>query len=152
MRKSEPVTGGCVCGAVRYEARAYLGEAYYCHCRICRKSSGAPAEIGVFVEPGSLRFTSGQPTFFQSSPHGERGFCAACGSRLMWKHVGEAHPEYTSVAVGSLDAPENASPSLHQCIETQLPWYRPNPDLPALRTDQIPELVALWGAAGRKPP
>jgi hypothetical protein len=147
MRRSEPVTGGCFCGVVRYEARVYLNEAYYCHCRICQKSSGTPAEVAVFVEPGSLRFTSGSPKFFQTSPFGERGFCAACGSRLMWKHVGESRPEYTSVSVGSLDAPENVIPAMHQCVESRLPWYQPNADLPALRKDEIPELLALWEGA-----
>ena len=148
MRTGEPVTGGCFCGAVRYEARAYLREAYYCHCRICQRSSGAPAEIAVSVEPGSLRFTTGEPAFFRTSPFGERGFCATCGSRLIWKHVDEARAEYTSLSVGCLDAPEDVVPTLQQCVESQLPWYRPAPDLPALRGEEIPELVALWRGAG----
>ena len=43
---SEDVTGGCLCGAVRFAARVYLKDAYYCHCRMCQKSSGAPADKG----------------------------------------------------------------------------------------------------------
>ena len=147
MSKFEPVTGGCLCGAVRYEAKANLEEAYYCHCRTCQKSSGAPAEIAVFVEPGSLRFTKDAPTFFQSSPFGERGFCAKCGSRLVWKHVGSKRPEWTNLSIGCLDHPEKARPVVHQCVESQLPWYQFDDGLPRQTSEDIPELVAAWKAA-----
>ncbi len=144
---SEKVTGGCFCGAVRYEARVYLADAYYCHCRMCQKSSGAPAEIAVFVEPGSLAFTKGKPKFYQTSHFGERGFCADCGSRLIWKCIGDAHPEYTNLSVGCLDAPERVAPASHQCVESQLPWYRFDDGLPRLRSEEIPELAELWAGA-----
>lgn len=148
MRESEFVTGGCFCGAVRFEARAYLKDAYYCHCRTCQKSSGAPAEIGVFIEPGTLKYVTGQPTFFQTSPFGERGFCGKCGSRLIWQIVGGKQPESTNVSLGSLDDSAAVQPTMHQCVESQIPWYRPNEDLPRMTSDEIPELVALWKASG----
>ena len=53
--KPEKVTGGCLCGAVRYEAEVFLQNAFYRHCRMCQKSAGGPAEIGVYVKPGSFR-------------------------------------------------------------------------------------------------
>ena len=144
MKPSEPVTGGYLCGAIRYEARAHLRDAYYCHCRTCQRSSGAPAEIGILIEPGTLNFIKGRPKFFQTSHFGERGFCPACGSRLIWQCVGNVRPEYTNVSVGSLDHPEDVVPTSHQCIESQLPWYVFDDGLPRLRSDEIPELVALW--------
>ncbi len=52
--KAEKVTGGCFCGAVRYEAEVHLDDAYYCHCRTCQQTSGAPAEVGVLVKPESI--------------------------------------------------------------------------------------------------
>ncbi len=78
---AEKVTGGCFCGAVRYEAEVYLDDAYYCHCRTCQQTTGAPAEVGVLVKPGSLRFTKGEPKYYQTSHFAERGFCSDCGSR-----------------------------------------------------------------------
>mgnify|MGYP001405643159 CR=1 FL=1 len=146
---SEQVSGGCFCGSVRYEARAYIRDAYYCHCRACQKTCGAPAEIGVYVEPGSLRFTTREPRFFQTSHFGERGFCGDCGSRLMWKCVGTQHPEYTNLAVGCLDHPERVVPTSHQCVESQLPWYQLADELPRLRSEEIPDLVALWESASK---
>jgi hypothetical protein len=50
--KYESVSGGCFCGALRYEAQVNLHEAYYCHCQACQKLTGSPASAGVLVEPG----------------------------------------------------------------------------------------------------
>lgn len=142
--EAEAVTGGCLCGAVRYEARAYLKAAYYCHCRICQRSGGGPADVAVFVEAGSLRFVAGAPAFYQSSPFGERGFCATCGARLLWKHLGEAHPDWTNLSIGCLDHPERVVPTLHQCVESQLPWYRLDDALPRRTSEEMPEVQAAW--------
>jgi hypothetical protein len=147
--QSEQVSGGCFCGSVRFEARAYIRDAYYCHCRTCQKISGAPAGIGVFVEPGSLRFTKGEPQFFQTSHFGERGFCRDCGSRLIWKHIGTQHPELTNLDVGCLDHPEHVVPTSHQCVESQLHWYQFDAGLPRLRSEENLELVALGESASR---
>ena len=141
-----PVTGGCLCGAVRYEAKANLQAAYYCHCRTCQRSSGAPAEIGVFLEPGSLHFTNEEPKYFQSSPFGRRGFCQHCGSRLIW--MSPDKDEWTNVSVGTLDDPEQVVPTEHYCVESQLSWYKVAPELPHKRSEDDPDLVAAWTSAG----
>ena len=141
-----PVTGGCFCGAVRYEAEVSLQEAYYCHCKTCQKTSGAPAEIGVYVKPGTLIFTKGEPKFFQTSAIGKRGFCQHCGSRLIWMSPDRA--DWTNVSVGSLDHPEHATPNEHICVESQLPWYQLADDLPRKRSEDYPDLIEAWSNAG----
>ena len=128
MNESEKVTGGCLCGSIRYEAEVYLQDAFYCHCRMCQKSSGAPAEVGIFVRPETLRFTSGEPIYYQSSPTGRRGFCSDCGSRLVW--MSPENPEDTNIAVGCLDHPEKVVPAKHTYVGSQLPWYNVEDDLP----------------------
>ncbi len=148
MTEGEAVTGGCFCGNVRYEARALLKSATYCHCGYCRRTSGAPAEVAVELEPGTLRWLAGEPKFFRTSPFGERGFCGACGSRLIWRLADGSGEDYANVSVGSLDAPERVEPALHQCVESQLPWYRIEDGLPRLRTQDLPQLVALRRRAG----
>ena len=145
--ESVTITGGCLCGAVRYEAEGFLDDAFYCHCRMCQRASGTPAEISVPLKPGSLRFTRGTPKHYQSSPFGKRGFCPDCGSRLCWTPLHEAQAHWLSVTVGSLDEPERAVPQSHGCVESQLPWYRPNDGLPRRRTEEDPEMVAAWAAA-----
>jgi hypothetical protein len=138
--KADKVTGGCLCGAVRYEAEVYLKTAHYCHCRMCQRSSGAPAEIGVTVKPGSLAFTTDEPTYYQSSPFARRGFCRLCGSSLVWE--APSRPDWTNLSVGSLDHPEEVMPSQHIHVDSQLPWYQLDDGLPRIRSDEDPELAA----------
>lgn len=147
MQHAEHVTGGCLCGAVRYEAEAHLKDAYYCHCRICQKTTGAPAEIGVLVVPGTLRFTAGEPKYYQSSPFGRRGFCADCGSRLVWTDIDGSRPEWTNVSIGSLDDSEPIVPTSHQCVESRLSWFSFDDGLPSYRSDEMPDLQAAWQQA-----
>ncbi len=145
--QAEKVTGGCLCGTVRYEAEVYLKSAHYCHCRMCQRSSGAPIEVAAFVKAGTLVFTEGEPKYFKSSPFARRGFCADCGSRLVWEAPGR--PDWTSLSVGCLDRPERVTPSGHVGVQGQLPWFQLDDGLPRSRSDECPELAAAW-AAGRE--
>ncbi len=144
--KFVPVTGGCLCEAVRYEADVNLCEAFYCHCKTCQKTSGAPAEVGVMVKQGTLEFTKEDPKYFQSSPIGRRGFCKHCGSRLTW--ISPDRADWTVVVAGSLDHPEQVVPTEHLSTESQLPWYEIADNLPRNRTEEDAELTEAWASAG----
>ena len=144
--KFVPVTGGCLCQAVQYEADANLSEAFYCHCKTCQKTSGAPATVGVMVKPGTLKFTNEEPKSFQSSPFGIRSFCQHCGSRLTW--ISPDKVDWTIVFAGSLDHPERVVPTEHLSVESQLPWFEIADNLPRTRTEDDPELIELWASAG----
>jgi hypothetical protein len=140
------VRGGCLCDAVRYDAEVALEAASYCHCRTCQKTSGAPAEIAVFVRPGTLKFTKDDPKYFQSSPFGRRGFCETCGSRLIW--MSPDKPRWTNLSVGTLDHPERVVPIEHCCVESQLPWYEVADELPRKLCEEDADLIEAWTAAG----
>lgn len=144
--KFVPVTGGCLCQAVRYEADANLSEAFYCHCKTCQKTSGAPVVVGVMVRPGTLKFTGEEPKYFQSSPIGRRGFCQHCGSRLTWLSSDRA--DWIVVWAGSLDHPERAVPAEHLSVESQLPWHEIVDSLPRKRTEDDADLIEAWSSAG----
>lgn len=107
------VTGGCLCRKIRYEAQVFLKSGYYCHCRICQKSSGQPAEITVPIKAGTLVFTKSRPKYYVSSENGKRGFCEDCGSRLVWEALDPENDWLTNVTVGSLDNSAEARPSNH---------------------------------------
>ena len=94
------LTGGCQCGALRYEWRERPTYASICHCRMCQKASGQPfmALTGGKIE--NLPWTRGQQSIFKSSEHGERGFCSTCGTRLTYRLEGTGR---ISVAMASLD-------------------------------------------------
>lgn len=138
------VTGGCLCGAVRFEARVFLKSAYICHCSICRKSTGQPAEISVPIVAGTLEFVSGTPRWYVSSKIGRRAFCGACGSRLAWQTLERDDDWLSSVDVGSLDHPEEVRAECHIFVDTQLPWYDPSPSLPRFREAEGDALLARW--------
>ncbi len=96
--KSLPITGGCLCGAVRFEATEPPSWVGYCHCRMCQKAYGQPS--GIFAgfkgaQKAALRFTKGNPTYYRSSAWLERGFCSTCGSPL-----GIRTPQGHSVMIG----------------------------------------------------
>ena len=76
-------SGGCLCGAVRFEAEGVSNELHTCHCTMCRRWSGGPG-MGVNVE--SVTF-SGEDHVgrYASSAWAERGFCTACGTNLFYR-------------------------------------------------------------------
>ena len=103
-----PVAGRCLCGRVRYEAEVFLQNGYICHCRICQRSTGQPAEITVLIKAGTLRYLTEDPQYYVSSPDGKRGFCGTCGARLVWQALRDEDDWLTNLTVGSLDHPAEA--------------------------------------------
>ena|SRR5688572_29325609 len=81
-----PFTGGCACGAIRYECSAEPREMFQCHCRDCQRASGGVGAFALLVPKESFKFTKGTPRYhFTQSEMGfqhKRGFCPECGSRL----------------------------------------------------------------------
>ncbi|MEM7221556.1 MAG: GFA family protein [Pseudomonadota bacterium] len=144
MAEATPVTGGCLSGAVRYEAEAYLDLAYYCHCKICQKSSSQPFEIGVLTKSGSLRFTKGQPIYYASSDWGQRGSCGACGSGIDWRPRDPAETFGINVGVCSLDQPEAVKPYLHMFFDEKVPWFDVADDLPRTTGAEALGIYESW--------
>ena len=103
--KMMPVTGGCLCGAVRYEASQPPQRAEYCHCRMCQKHTGSAFGVYAAIRAESFRITLGEPKFYKSSDIAERGFCADCGSSLMNRYFDPDNSDVW-VGVGTLDHPE----------------------------------------------
>ena len=140
------VTGGCLCGAVRFAAEAFLEHAYYCHCTICQKNAGSPFIIGVPIKTGTLRITKGVPAWYRSSAFGKRGFCAACGSPLLWSRVTSEKDWGANVAVGALDNPADVRPRYHTYTDTKLPWLEIPDGLASFTERQVPQEFQRWKA------
>ena len=92
------------------------------------------------VKAGSLKFTKDQPKYYASSEWGQRGFCADCGSRIVWRPQDAGQDWLVSLDVGSLDKPEAVRPHLHIFVDRQLPWYEIADD--AQRFERFPPGVA----------
>jgi hypothetical protein len=120
--------GGCLCGAVRYEAAGAPRTLCYCHCESCRRAAGSPAVAWSTFERGSFRITRGTLAEFHSSPPVVRGFCARCGSCLTYRH--EGRPAEIDVTLATLDEAAQLIPRMHVWVADKLPWVRIDDGLP----------------------
>jgi hypothetical protein len=126
-------TGGCQCGAVRYQLLPPPEQACICHCRMCQKASGQPFMAFASVRREDLRWTRGRPSTFVSSNVAARNFCSACGTPLTYHRVESGS---IAVTIGSLDAPEAARPVEQFGIESELSWTSEFRTLPAKQTEE----------------
>ena len=97
------ITGGCLCGKVRYEVTAEPAFSAHCYCRDCQKSSGTAMASVMLVPKDAFRLTKGELKFYavksDSGREVSRGFCADCGSPII------SRPAMPMIAIkaGSLD-------------------------------------------------
>jgi hypothetical protein len=126
-----PLTGGCACGAVRFEISAPLVVASYCHCNRCQRRTGTAASPQAVIERGSLEITSGAELIGSFDPPGgfRKMFCTSCGSAL-WSR----HPEdegLMSVRLGAFDSDPGIRPSYRQFVAYAASWEElPDDGLP----------------------
>ena len=107
---SDVATGGCLCGAVRYEVARPLRDVVVCHCEMCRKAHG---HIGAYTAApkDALRMTESRGLkWYASSPIARRGFCSECGGTLFWQGRDR---DTISIAAGTLDG----ATGLHTAIQ-----------------------------------
>jgi len=124
------LTGGCMCGAVRYELKSDPFDCGWCHCRTCQLSSGAPAMVFASVPEGNLVWTAGRDRVksVRSSTFGHRAFCRECGTPFLMKM--DHQPETVDFSVATLDQPGAIAPGFHIFWASKVPWFEPADDLP----------------------
>ena len=113
--------GGCLCGAVRYRLDAEPFDAGYCHCTLCRRSSGAPVLAFATVPLDKFVITKGEPSKRRSTAFGERWFCRDCGTQLAM-HV-DHQPDTIDFTIPSLDDPGIIAPQFHIFTEDRIAWF-----------------------------
>jgi len=142
---TEPITGGCQCGAVRYRCEGF-GRASICHCRMCQKAFGS--FYGPLVTGKGLVWTRGEPSWFHSSNKVRRGFCNQCGTPLAYDWGGEAE-----ISIGSLDNPELAPPVVQVNPADKLSFADRLHALPTVNTADSPQGAAFMaGIENRQHP
>ena len=134
-----PITGGCLCGAIRYEADDLPYEAGYCHCRSCQKSLGNLFGASVFFKHADVRFISKEPAWFSSSDIVKRGFCAECGSPIAYQRNDS---DVFVIWIGTLDEPAAFEPQVHYWSESKIPWDDIQANLPDVTTSKLSYKVA----------
>ena len=139
----QPLTGGCLCGRTRYEARPEHRDGYYCHCRMCQLAFGNTRVAWFNLRKDQLTWLT-EPKYYASSKMARRSFCGHCGTPLSF----EFHEsERMDVSVGSLDDPNQLTPVEHWSIESKLPRWEVDDGLPGHRLDANETINKRWQAA-----
>lgn len=121
------MTGGCGCGAVRWELTEPPVSARYCHCTRCQRRTGAAASASAAVVPGSFHIVQGEDRLKAWKPKGggEKWFCGDCGSALFTRDPDD--PDRVGVRLGSFDGDPGVRPITRQFVAYAAPW-EPIPD------------------------
>ncbi len=114
------LTGGCRCGAVRYETVGEPEHHAICHCADCRRSAGAPMVGWIAFREDQVTVT-GTPTDYESSPSAMRAFCGTCGTGLFYRNA-KFLPGIVDIQSATLDAPEASPPGAEIMVRDRLPW------------------------------
>jgi hypothetical protein len=122
------IEGGCLCGAIRYCAEGTAYGITHCHCRTCRRATGAPFVTWAGVDRDKFTFVQGRPVSFASSKDVVRTFCGACGTPLTYQRADS--PDSIDITLSSMDDPEALQPEDHTWTESRLSWISINDQLP----------------------
>lgn len=129
------MTGGCLCGALRYEADGRPTLMGYCYCPDCRKASGSGFIPFIGFDAAAIRFTGAARQFRSRSYRGSeavRNFCPACGGLVFGGDVGSdtSHTVYA----GSLDDPSGFVPTIAIFTRDRPAWVPLPPGLASFET------------------
>ena len=121
------LTGGCLCGGVRFEVDEPLVSFTYCHCTRCQRRTGGSVSAQARVAADSVHFVQGEELVkgWQPPDDGwEKCFCETCGSQLFSKSRDGA---IWSVRMGAFDEDPGIRPKHRQFVAYAAAW-EPIPD------------------------
>jgi hypothetical protein len=125
-------TGGCACGAIRFEIKAPFIGIGACHCTDCQKASGGGPNYVGLVPKEALLVTRGEAKFFHakadSGAEVARAFCPDCGTPL-WSVPADL--PFFPVKLGALDERADVAPQMHIYVASAPSWHPLDDGLPA---------------------
>jgi len=136
------LTGGCLCGGVRFEIDGALGPVIHCHCSQCRRATGTAFATNASVRASAFRLRAGAELVreYESSPGKLRAFCGRCGSPLYARM--EAWPALRRIRLGALDGDPGRRPEAHVHVASKAVWFEPDPLLPRFDAEGPAALAA----------
>lgn len=140
-----PLTGGCPCGAVRYAISELPISSGHCHCRNCRKQTGAAFATDGTFRRSAVTWSGQEQSYYKSSQSCERGFCSTYGSTVSARY--STQPGIVIVAAGSLDDISALAPSVHAFVKYKPTWIVFGDNL-----DQYPEALPDFVVESRSSP
>jgi hypothetical protein len=117
------LTGGCLCGRVRYTVRGEPAFSGLCHCRNCQRYTGSAFEPVVAFPSESISLEGELKTYNDTGDSGKqvrRRFCPNCGSGVVAE--GDIMPGITLVLAGTLDDPSAFTPAMEIYCSSAQPW------------------------------
>lgn len=123
-------TGGCLCGAVRYEAKGDPVQAMLCHCKNCQKTSGSALSTVALFQKSQVNIISGTLNSYAYQSDGDKtleiNFCPTCGSPVL---LYMAHmPDLVSIKAGSFDDTSWYKPTVNIWTDSRQSWFKLDPD------------------------
>lgn len=123
-RPQFPLTGGCACGAIRYEITTMPLLLYACHCTDCQRRSGSAFALNMPVAAKTLRIVKGAPKGWRNTSGSgattTSWFCGDCGSRIYGARDGR--PDSMTIRAGTLDDTSWLRPAAHLYMRSAQPW------------------------------
>ena len=121
---SAPLTGSCLCGAIRYAINAPVAELRACHCVHCQKASGAGGSVNAVIPSAAFVITQGAPKRYDASAASgrtlHRYFCGDCGSPIYSQRA--TAPETVVVRAGTLDDSSDVKITMNIWTQSAKPW------------------------------
>src|SRR5215216_1442194 len=128
-RSMTSITGGCHCGAIRYQIEGEAIVHALCHCTDCRRHAGAPMVGWSMYAENALKVTKGTPKVYQSSEHGRRQFCADCGTGLFYTNA-NVLPGIVDIQSATYDDPDAVPAMVHIQTAERIRWMERAHELP----------------------
>lgn len=131
-------SGGCLCGAVRYDVRGPLRDVVNCHCSMCQRLHG---NFGPHSKARKVNITvteDGGLAWYKTSPIARRGFCRECGTSLFWEPF---DLDATGIIAGTLDRNDDLKTIGHIFVGEKAGFYEISDDLPQFEGSSDGELV-----------
>ena len=125
------ITGRCMCGSVRYEAKREMLWAALCHCEDCQRAAGADYVSWFGVANDVLKW-SGERAFHASSPGVRRSFCPTCGTPMSFES--QKYPDETHLYAPSLEDRSLYKPTKQLFWDEHVAWLPKAWDLPRRAT------------------
>ena len=133
-----PITGGCLCNAVRYSAAAAPIVTRQCWCRLCQYLGAGSSTVNVAFETKDVTLTGEVRRFASIADSGnrlQRGFCPLCGTPVTSE--AEARPHLIFLRAGTLDSPSIVAPAMNIWTSQAPAWAHLDTELLSV-ADQPP--------------
>lgn len=140
------LTGGCLCGAVRYVLRAgFRFRPYACHCTDCQTRTGSAFSLHMLFARADLTIEGDLDAGYSAQPSGAKATiwgCAVCKTRIFAEN--DLRPGFGSLRCGTLDRSTEVVPAAHLWVGSKQPWIVLPEGVPALA--EQPRTTAEWMA------